>query len=392
MGRKRRGHGEGGVFQRESDGRWVGSITVGRTAEGRQKRRVVYGATKAHAMAKLRELQNQFAAGTLADPSALTVEAWLARWSETAGKAKRETTQRRRKVYIDRHINPYLGALRLNKLQLAHLEGWLADLERDGRSDWTRHQAATVLGTALRRAVRLKLIPFNPAAELVKPRPKETEVEVFTEDQCRLFLAACAGNRLEALFVLALTSGMRQGELLGLHWPEVDFEAGIVKVIQTLKAQKGGGFSLEPPKSKRSRRTIDLPRVALDALADHRRRMLAEGRDVRTGPVFPTSTGNYISQSNLLSKVYRPIIKRANAKATAAAEKARAVPVLLPDIKFHALRHTHASTLLARGRNIREVSERLGHSNPELTLRVYAHLMPGAGKETARVLDAMFGG
>jgi integrase len=374
MARKRRGHGEGGVFQRESDGRWVGSLTVGRTPAGKQKRRVVYGKTKAEVLTKLRAIQNQLDAGLLADPSALTVEGYLKRWSETVGAAKRGTTQDRRRVYIEQHINPFLGSIRLNKLNLIHLEGWLVDLEKAGRSDWTRHQAATTLGTALRRAARMKLIPSSPAANLVKPRPKEKEVEIYTEEQANHLLAASLPHRLHALYVLALTSGMREGELLGLHWPEVDFDRSTVKVIQTLKAKKGGGFTLEPPKSKKSRRTIDLPKVARDALHDHRKRMLAEGHSVKDGAVFVTRTGNYIAKTNLVKQVHKPMLKRAE----------------LPVRKFHALRHTHASTLLSRGRSIRAISERLGHSSPELTLRFYSHLMPGDGKELARVIDQIF--
>jgi integrase len=336
----------------------------------------VYGATKVEVQAKLRELQKQADAGTLPDPSTLTVGGFLGRWMETVGRTKRGTTQDRRRIYVEQHILPFLGSIRLGRLGLVHLEAWLVDLERAGRSDWTRHQAATTLGTALKRAVTMKLIPFNPAADLVKPRPREREVEVLTEDQSRRLLAASAGHRLHALYVLALTSGMREGELLGLHWPEVNLTAGTVAVVRTLKARKGGGFTLEPPKSRRSRRTLDLPRCATEALHAHRRAMQAEGHDVRTGPVFVTGKGTFLGKSNLIRQVHRPLLARAG----------------LPAIKFHALRHTHASTLLARGRNVREVSERLGHSSPELTLRVYAHLMPGAGRETARVLDQVFGG
>jgi integrase len=375
MTRKRRGHNEGSIYRRESDGKWVGSLTVGRTAEGKQKRRTVYGRTKAEVLAKLREIQSKVHTGNLADPTTLTVQAFLQRWTDTVGATKRGTTQERRRVYIDLHINPFLGGIRLDKLGLVHLECWLSDLEKAGRSEWTRHQAATTLGTALRRAVKLKLIPFNPSADLAKPRPKEKEVEVYSEAQTNELLAASRPHRLHALYVLALTAGMRQGELLALHWPEVDFGQAAVKVVRTLKVKKGGGFTLEPPKSAKSRRTIDLPCVAMDALHEHRKAMLAEGRDVKEGPVFVTKTGNYIGKGNFIKQIHKPLLRRAG----------------LPARKFHALRHTHASTLLARGRSIKAVSERLGHSNPELTLRVYAHLMPGDGKETARVLDRMFG-
>jgi integrase len=353
----------------------VGNVNLGHTPEGKRKRRIVYGKTKREAQDKLREVQNAYTAGLLTDPSSITVEEWLRRWMDTAGKTKRETTQERRKNYVDQHIVPFIGPVRLNKLALVHLEGWLTELEKKGRSEWTRHQAATTLGTALKRAVRVKLIPFNPAADLVKPKPKDREVQVYTEAEAKSLLKASQPHRLHALYAVEITSGMRLGELLALHWPAVDFDASTVAVLSTLKAKKGGGFTLEPPKSKKSRRTLDMPAVALKALNEHRKAMLAEGQDVKQGPVFVTRTGNYITKSNFTRQVHKPIVKRAG----------------LPERKFHCLRHTHASTLLARGRNIKEVSERLGHASPELTLRVYAHLMPGMGKETAKVLDVMFG-
>src|SRR4051794_2103992 len=112
----------------------------------------------------------------------------------------------------------------------------------------------------------MKLIPFSPAADLIKPRPKEAEVEVYDETQVKQLLATSKNHRLHAIFVLALTSGMREGEILAVHWPEVNFETRTVSVLRTLKAKKGGGFTLEPPKSKRSRRTIDLPSYTMDAL------------------------------------------------------------------------------------------------------------------------------
>src|SRR5207248_211639 len=113
-------------------------------------------------------------------------------------------------------------------------------------------------------------------ADLVKPRPQEKEVQVYTEDQVKALLAASRPHRLHALFALAVYSGMRQGELLALHWPAIDFERDSVQVLKTLRMTKDVGFTLEPPKSKRSRRTIDLPQVAMVALREHRERMRRE--------------------------------------------------------------------------------------------------------------------
>ncbi len=169
--------------------------------------------------------------------------------------------------------------------------------------------------------------------------------------------------------------GNARGRATCPAWPKIDFDGGTVSALRTLKAQKGGVFTLESPKSSRSRRAVDHPRLTLDALKAHREKMRGEDHDVKTGAVFVTSNGTFIGKSNLIHQVHRPLLERAG----------------LPVYKFHALRHTHASKLLARGRNLREVSERLGHSSPALTLKVYAHLLPGAGKEPAKVLDQMFG-
>jgi integrase len=181
------------------------------------------------------------------------------------------------------------------------------------------------------------------------------------------------GRRLHALFALALGSGMRQGELLGLQWPDIDFDKGTVTVRRSL-AQVISEFILKEPKSRSSKRMIRLPPFALDALLNHRRAMLAEGQDVRAGTVFVTKTGQYVGKSNLIRQVFKPILEKAG----------------VPVVRFHDLRHTHASVLLARGKSIKAVSRRLGHSNVAMTLRVYAHLLPDADGALADTAQKAF--
>jgi integrase len=181
---------------------------------------------------------------------------------------------------------------------------------------------------------------------------------------------------------------MRQGELLGLQWPEINFEQGNVSVCRTL-GSVGNRFILKEPKSKRSRRTINLPSFALNALQEHRHAMLKEGNI--GAHVFCTKTGRPISKSNLTRQVFKPILKSANAAAAKMAEKLNTQPALLPAIRFHDLRHTHATTLLARGHSIKAVSQRLGHASIDITLKTYAHVLPEDDKTLADGRDRMFG-
>jgi integrase len=260
----------------------------------------------------------------------------------------------------------------------------MGDLERAGESLWTRKMAGTLLHNALQQAVRLNLIPTNPCTNVPRAKPGERELLILTEDQARVFLETARGRRLFALFALALGSGMRQGELLGLQWPDIDFERGIVTVRRSL-AQVNGQFIAKDPKSKQSRRTIKLPAFALAALREHRAAMLKEGN--LDAPVFCTRTGQFIGKSNLIRQSFKPILRAANTKATEAARATDGEPLLLPDIRFHDLRHTHASILLAHGESIKAVSLRLGHSTVELTLRVYCHVLPGFDDALAERLE-----
>jgi integrase len=389
MARKRRGRTEGSIFYREADRRWVASISLGYDGEGRRVRRVVYGATKGEVQEKLRRLQTEAVSGLLAEAGRLTVGEYLQRWLDNTAKARvRPTTFARYEQLIRLHLKPILGGVRLGKLGAIHVEALYAEMERRDASAWTRRMAGVLLTNALRQAVRLKLIPFNPAADIAKARPNDREMKFLTESQARRFLEAARGHRLYALFALAVGSGMRQGELLGLAWGDIDFDKGTVSVRRSL-AQLKGQPTLKEPKSARSRRTIQLPRFVLDALHDHRKAMVAEGH--AASPVFCTRTGTYYGKSNLIRQAFKPTLNRANERAALAAKDKGIEPEALPDIRFHDLRHTHATTLLARGHSLKAVSHRLGHASVELTLRVYAHVLPTDDGVLAESLERMYG-
>lgn len=179
---------------------------------------------------------------------------------------------------------------------------------------------------------------------------------------------------------------MRQGEILGLQWTDIDFERGTVTVRRSL-AQIKGQFIPKETKSKQSRRTIKVPRFALDALGEHRAAMFKEGNIA--APVFCTRTGQDRGKSNLIRQTFRPILRQASARASEEANEKGTEPSSLPDIRFHDLRHTHASILLAHGKSIKAVSLRLGHSTVELTVRVYCHVLPGFDDASADRLQKL---
>jgi integrase len=230
-----------------------------------------------------------------------------------------------------------------------------------------------VLSTALEHAARTDLIRTAPTAKLrSKPKASPPELSLFTREEVSRIREAAVDTRLGALFILAIATGAREGELLALQWPDIDFERRLARIVRALAAEKGGGFRLKEPKSERGRRTLELPAFAVEALHEHRKAMVAEGN--AAAPVFSTKTGNYLGKSNFIRQVYRPMLARAGVRYR----------------KFHTFRHTHASDLLAAGRDLVWVAARLGDTK-EVVLKTYSHLIHRQDGGDAQFLDCLYG-
>jgi integrase len=392
--RKRRGRGEASIYQRDSDGLWVGSLSLGYNAEGRRVRKTVYGATKAEVAEKLRQLQAEHDAGRLVETEELTTGEYLNRWLQNTAKNNvRPATWERYRQLVELRLVPFLGRIKLAKLRPLHVEQLYAAMAAgsEGRKPAgadTRKSAGVVLSIALRHAVRLHLIASNPAADVAKARPAEREMCFMTSPQAKRFLDAAKANQNYALFALAVGTGARQGELLGLTWADLDIARGTMDVRRSLSQVKGT-FALKEPKSKTSRRTVSLPLFALRAVEAHRKAALKAG--VHRGPVFCTRTGGHLDKKNV-RRAFKAIVAKANAAETKRAAEAGTTPDLIPErIRFHDTRHTHASGLIAAGCSIKAVSRRLGHADVSITLRVYAHLMPDDDEKLASQAGALFG-
>ncbi|MBI3865904.1 MAG: site-specific integrase, partial [Planctomycetia bacterium] len=215
------------------------------------------------------------------------------------------------------------------------------------------------------------VVAFNPCIIAGRPGLAQKEMQALTPEQAVAFITAAKADRLYALYVLALTGGMRQGELFALKRDDIDLEGGTVTVRRTLVHQKGG-FVENAPKSKAGRRTVTLPEIAVDALRDHYRRLMAEGH-AGAEYVFCNERGGPLWRSNVRRQSLRLILERAG----------------LPGIRFHDLRHSSATLLLAAGENIKVVSERLGHGDVRITLAAYTHVLPGMDKAAAGRFDTM---
>jgi integrase len=273
-----------------------------------------------------------------------------------------------------------IGPIPLSKLSPLDIEEWLASLEKRGVSAARRRGLCVQLKSALGRAVAWRQLKENPMAGVEYPTVKREQMKVWDSGEVTAFLRACEGERLEALFILAIETGMRQGELLGLQWASVETKvetdsttgaarySGRVHVRHNLQEVNGNHQPLAEPKTAAGYRTVTLTPDTVRALVRHRERMMAEGRAAHPH-VFPSTTG-------------RPIFKRALRDAFNRIIKSAGVR----QIRFHDTRHTNASLLIANGVDVKTVSSRLGHSTANITLDIYAKFMREADERAAGVM------
>jgi integrase len=365
MSRRRRGAGEGCISQRK-DGRWVGVLDLG-WQDGKRRRKSVYGKTRAEAARKLAEAQNQQQAGMLVEDERMTVEQFIDTWLKAVKDSVKHSTWRRYDSLLRVHAKPTIGKLRLARLKPLHLKQMYAARLEAGLAPSTVRQLHVVVHRALRDAERWALVPRNVAGLVSAPRRVRREFQVFSPEQARVFLQVVKGDRLEALYAVAITTGMREGELFGLCWEDVNLDAGTLHLARRVKTES-------------SRRQVLLPRLAVEALKAHKtqqaRERLRVGERWRdNGLVFPNRVGEANDPSHFLRRDYRPLLERAG----------------LPRIRFHDLRHSAATLLLGMGVHPKIVSELLGHSNISITLDLYSHVTMTMQQQAASAIDGLLG-
>jgi integrase len=361
---KRRPKGEGSAYRRK-DGRVVGEYE---DAYGRTRYITSTTMTKAEMRAKVRKALENRDKGIAYDSENLSVENYMDRWLESIRDQVRPGTFKPYEAITRLHIKPTLGNTKLDKLNALQLETLYRQKLKAGLSSRRVRYIHVTIRKALKDAVRLQLLSRNVADAAIPPRPVKHEIKPLTQEQMRALLDAARGDNLEALYVLAITTGMRQGELLGLQWKDIDLDAGTLRVNRSVY----DGL-ISPPKTSAGRRTIRLSKLAVAALRQHR---LNTAKQRISEWVFPNARGATIGHQNLHNRSWKPLLKRAG---------------LPHSTRFHDLRHSCISLLLARGVPVKVVSEMAGHADVSITLSVYGHLLPDMQGTAADGMDEALG-
>lgn len=378
---KRRAHGEGSVVQL-ADGTWRAVVPIG---GGRRK--WVRGKTRAEVVRKASELKAKRDQGLPVTTGSATVGEYLDAWLADAAPSLRTGTYRSHESSVRIHLKPGIGRHRLDQLGPAHVQRLMNDLSAGGLSSSSVIRIHATLRRALTQAERWGLVARNVAKLVDLPSLKRPEIEPFTSDEAREFLALLKGHRMEALYSVAISLGLRQGEALGLRWSDVDLDNRVLNVRHQLQTKPRGGDiewltetrGLVPTKSHRSRRLLPIPVPLADQLRLHRAnqsrdRLMAGDRWVEHDLVFPTRHGMPYDGVNITHRFQAFLAEHG-----------------LPRRRFHDLRHSCGSLLAAQGVPLHEVQAILGHAQLSTTM-IYVHSVPeGMRRATDQMGDALWG-
>lgn len=390
--KRKRSHGDGGLRER-GPGAWEIKFYIGRDpVTGRRRHRylTVHG-SKRNALDELAKLQHQRSENQLLEPQRFTVGDYLEKWlTEHARHRVSPKTFERYAELMRRHVVPSIGHVALSKLTPSDIQACLSralttprrvrlpdgsSVERPPLSPQTVKHVHRVLSQALKQAVRLRLVAHNPVTAIDPPRPVRRDMNILSPPQLAELIQRAANTAIYVPVALASTTGMRRGEVLALRWRDVDLDSGVLSVAQTLEETKAEGLRFKAPKTERSRRTIALPALTVELLRRHRIRQGEE--QLRAGGAY---TKNDLVCSNALGEPLRPSLVTGAFIELTQRLKLR--------VRFHDLRHTHLSHLLAAGVHPKVVSERAGHTSVAFTLDVYSHLIPGMQEDAANKIDA----
>lgn len=337
--------------------------------------------TKREADTWLRELHDEVDAGLTSTNHDTLLSGFICDWLARKKTQLREKTFTDYSYYANELINTHIGELKLRSLKLQIVNDFYIDLADEGRPVHVIRYTHRVLHAQLEDAVKLGFIPLNPAhyADIPTVEDGANEMQIFSVSDYKRFVDACSTAKHGALYKLGIKTGMRQGELLGLTWKNVDFERGEIRIVQQLShfSDNGEPFSFPPPKTKYSRRTITIGADLVEMLKTHYQAQQIQKQFIgiewkEYDLVFASSIGTPLDHRNM-QRDFDKLLKTAG----------------LPKIRFHDLRHNAASMMLAGKTSVVSVSRYLGHSSPQVTLGIYAHLVPGGFDEIVNTMNAL---
>lgn len=370
---------------KKDGGSWFVLFDLGKdpiTGKRKQKKKRGFK-TKKEAEKYLSEQLHAIDKGTFFEPRDITLSEYFDYWIENY--AKPNTSQRTVEGYmyiIIQHLKPTLGNMKISKLQPSHLQEYYSQKLKGGKFDGTGLSAQSVkhhhrlISKALKDAVKWQFIARNVAEAVTPPKTKKIEMQTWDNDQVKAFLELAKDSRYYSVYLSAIYTGVRQGEGLGIRWQDVDYENLTIYIRQSLQPIKGKGLIFKEPKNGKSR-SIAITEILLDEFkkiyeqqVELKKLFGSEYHDFDL--VFALKDGRPIQPAEL-GRDFRKIVDASN----------------LPKIRFHDLRHTHATLMLKQGVHPKVVSERLGHSTIGITMDTYTHVLPNMQKEGANQFDQL---
>lgn len=386
---RKRGHGEGSIYQLPN-GNWRAQVTIGRdAATGRLIRKSITGKTRQEVSRKMTDLLSKVQAGNYIEPSSMTVEQWFGDWLEGRRPHIEEKTYKGHELMIRRHIVPTFGKVRLADLRTRDVQKLINQKMESGLSVRTVKYIYTTLNQGFKQAIRERIVTFNPMEAVELPKLRRKEMEILTPQEMASFLEAAKESKHYAAFVLELATGLRRGELLALRWGNIDFKKGTLAVKEQLVRADDGLIFKSYLKTQKSRRTINLPESVLAVLKAHKKQQsihqaklkLKLGNDAfkeyyqDNDLLFCAEDGKPIDPDSF-GRHFKALLKKAGVK----------------QIRFHDLRHSFATMALEAGIPVKTVQEMLGHTTSAMVMEVYSHVTPAMQKEAAKKIGQVLGG
>lgn len=361
---------------RKEGNSWYYAIDLGKDANGKRKIKKKRGfKTEREAKKALLEIENQVNKGLYIEPSSILYKDFLQDWLKDKKISVKKTTFDTYESLVNTLITPNLGQLKLSDITARHIQSFIRDLIIEhSLSDESSQKVYTIIKDSLNSAIKFDLLAKNVCDKVDRPKIQKKEMKVWNLDEVQRFLNTAKNDHAFIVFHLALTTGMRQSEILGLRWKNVDLKNGVIYVREQLERYTHNFTSV---KTKASNRNIAIPQETVSELMKQKKmiseeKFMANNEYTNLDLVCPTSVGTPYLPSNL-TKIFKRLTNTANLKS----------------IRFHDLRHTHASLLLQQNTNPKIVAERLGHSSSRITLDVYSHLLPNMQKDTAKLFGDM---
>lgn len=377
---KRNAQGAGTIRQR-LDGRWEARYTVGRNpGTGRQIQKSIYGKTQKEVLEKLRKVQTAKDSGIFVEPSKLSVGDWLDTWQKEYLVNVKPSTKENYRIYINNRIKPALGAVKLQKLKPHQVQAFYNSLSKEGIAPKTVKNIHGILHSSLQQAQKIGYLQGNPTTVCTLPRVIKKEMKVLDDDAIIAFLTAIEGHQFETVYFVDLFTGMRQGELLGLTWDSVDFEAGTLNINkQLIKGNaRQGMYYLDTLKTEKPRIITPAP-IVMQKLKAHQYKQIEQR--LKAGAawsndknlVFTNEIGGHLTHYTVY-KYFKRIV----------------ADIGMPDLRFHDMRHSYAVMAISSGDDLKTVQENLGHSTITTTLDVYGHVTDKMKEESAARMQTRF--